>query len=199
MSDHTTPDPCICYDPTISGPNSLLYTWYSKDHDIITTYRFQYTQGGVSQTVDLSNENMSYDLSNLLSGVNVDATIKASNDNGQTWGPETAFPTSIPINAPPEPPESATIYIIPNTYLVKLDWTVPKEYPLGNSHYVVVAEPATDKGSQFTYISNGLYDLSYTFISLLPGAKFYFSLKTVNQVGESQPLITETIEVPIIS
>lgn len=199
MSESITPGPCICYDPTISGVGSLLYTWYSQDREIITTYKFQYTQNDISQTIDLSNENMSYELTNLLSGINVDATIKASSDNGQTWGPEVSFSPAIPINAPPDPPESATIYIIPNTCFIKLDWKVPIEYPLGDSHYVVVAEPATDKGSKFTYISTGLYDLSYTFISLLSGAKFYFTLKTVNQVGESQLITTETIEVPIIS
>jgi hypothetical protein len=199
MTDPVTPGPCECYQPIISGPGSLLYSWSPHRGDEITTYKFQYTQEGVSQTVDISGENTSYEVSNLIIGVDVNATIKASNDNGETWGPEAAFPTAIAIDIPPAPPESATLSFVPNTRCIKVDWTLPAELPLGNSYYVVNAEPVTgQEGTKYSYTSNGFYDLSYTFISLSQGITYYFTLKTVNEAGESQPLTTDTIEVPII-
>jgi hypothetical protein len=196
----TTPGQCTCYEPMVFGIRTLIFSWSAPDSDIpLTTYRLDFTQGDIVQTIDISANDvyMSYQLSNLLPNISVEATVKASNDNGETWGPESTFPSATPIDPPPAPPSSVIATLIPDTSYVKVDWTLPDILQSGISHYIVEAIPTYGVSIQYAYISNDLYDFTYTFTELSP-MEYYFTIKTENNAGRSDPIISNTIQVPFI-
>jgi hypothetical protein len=174
----------------IFGPRSLAFSWVAPSEETeITTYEFKYIQGEITNTITLSatDQYMSYQINNLLPDISVEAFVKASADNGETWGEEASFPSATPIDPPPEPPATAVTTILSEDNYIQVGWTLPTLLPSGISWYLV---ESISHGIQYAYRSQDLNDLTYTFTQLGSDFNGYFSIKTVNNAGESAPIFT---------
>lgn len=159
----------------------------------ITNYLLTLTPSiGLPTTHSVDASSNSFIVENLQTGVNIGATVKASNDNGSTYGPELTLPTIIPIVIPTSPPASAqAIGIAPG--IIDVSWTASVIAPEGSGYYMVLSVSSNPNDP---IIGHGTADLTVTscrLTELNPQSEYYFNIKIINPIGNSPDAITNTV------
>jgi hypothetical protein len=197
------PGSCICNDPMVFRVGTLVFSWSGPQTDTpITTYELQIVQEGAVpitiQVVPEEDDVTIYQVSNLIPGIVVDAAVRASNDNGNTWGPYTSFPPATPINIPVDPPASITATMDPDTLNVTVTWTAPAVEPLGLAYFYVESVANSPYVPIYGLNTADLSVFTYTFTQLNCGFSYYFQVRVTNNAGQSPAAkTTEAIEIPL--
>jgi hypothetical protein len=199
-----TPGPCTCYDPMVIGVGTLVFSWLPPtSEDPITNYELTIVQEGIpTRVIEVSAEDefISYEAKELVPGVVVNASVKASSDNGVSWGPTTSFPPATPINIPVDPPTSITATMDPDTLNVTVTWTAPVVEPLGLAHFYVESVANNPYVPVYGCNTADLSVFTYTFTQLSRGFSYYFQVRVVNNAGQSPDTkTTEPIVIPLAS
>lgn len=175
--------------------NTVYLSWMAPEDDggaPITAYMLSLTPDE-QPTNDhiLQPPAQFYELA-LVYGINIQATVKASNDNGVTYGPDFVFPLIVPIHPPPSSPASAEATALePGT--ASVSWSAPEVAPEGNAHYSVLS---VSSNSSDPTVGHGTVDMeqySCVLTGLNPDSEYYFTVEIVNEVGRSPAAITNTI------
>jgi hypothetical protein len=174
--------------------NTVYLSWIAPEDDggaPITTYMLSLTPDE-QPTNDhiLQAPTQFYELA-LVYGINIQATVKASNDNGTTYGPEFVFPLIVPI-LPPSPPASAEAAALePGT--ASVSWTAPEVAPEGNAHYLVLSVSSNSSDPTAGHGTMGMEEHSCVLTGLNPESEYHFTVEIINEVGRSPAAITNTI------
>jgi len=197
MAEHTLPSAPVTGATMITGSLKVTFMWQAPEQDggaPITTYQLILTPAERSPVVVvLSGEQTTYEASELEEGIAIEASVKASNDNGVSYGPELVFSPIIPIQAPSEAPASATASII-SPGVVEISWTAPAVEPLGAGYYLVTSE---SNNAADTIIGLGTADLTQftcQLAELNPSSTYTFSVVLVNGAGKSPAATTGSIQ-----
>jgi hypothetical protein len=159
----------------------------------ITTYLLTLTPEGETPTEHrIEAPNHQYTLETLVYGVSIHATVKASNTNGNTYGPEFVFPTILPLLPPPNPVLSATATSVsPGT--AQITWQNPEVVPEGTPYSLVTSTSTNPSDPLIEIGTQSLAETSCTFTELNPESEYYFTIQIVNQVGRSPVATTNTV------
>jgi hypothetical protein len=194
--------------PTPSAPNgggfmygspTTLYICWSVPEDDggapITTYMVCLTPDGQSTVEHLVEGSSQYYSDNsLVHGINVQASVKASNDGGQSYGPEFIFPLIVPVAAPPVPTFPAAVADGPG--IATISWQPPETPPEGVGYYLVTSVSSNPSDIPIGYGTADMTELSCTLTGLNPQSEYSFTVEVVNQVGHSPAATTNTIVFP---
>lgn len=182
-----------------SSPTDVYLSWIEPEYDggaPVTTYLLSLTPDG-QPTIEHSIEFpvQCYVLHGLVHGIDVQATVKASNDGGQTYGPEFVFPLIVPLAAPTVPPASAEAAPLePGT--ASITWTPPEVAAEGNAYYLVMSKSSNPSDPSVGLGTANMEQVSCILTGLNPESEYSFTVEVVNQVGRSPVVTTNTIIFP---
>jgi hypothetical protein len=174
--------------------NNVYLSWIAPEDDggaPITTYMLSLTPDE-QPTNDhiLQGPTHFYELA-LVYGINIQVTVKASNDNGVTYGPDFVFPLIVPIHPPPSPPASAEATTLePGT--ASVSWSAPEVAPEGNAHYSVLSVSSNSSDPTVGHGTMDMEQYSCVLTGLNPESEYYFTVEIVNEVGRSPAAETNT-------
>lgn len=135
----------------------------------------------------------SYYLDNIPEGATILATVKASNDDGATYGPEFVFPLITYIHVPPAPPASAEV--VENAPgIATISWTPPAIAPEGDAYYLVASVSSNPNDPIREYRTADMTQTECSILTLNPDSEYYFTVEIVNQVGHSPIVRTNLIK-----
>jgi predicted phage tail protein len=178
------------------GPSTICISWAEPEDSggaPITSYMVYLTFEGQPTTNHLIQApEHTYLITNIVYGINIQAAVKASNDNGISYGPEFVFPLIVPIQAPPAPPASAVAAALePGT--ASISWTAPDVAPEGNAHYSVLSVSSNSSDPTVGLGTADMTQHSCVLTGLNPESEYYFTVEIINEVGRSPAAITNTI------
>jgi hypothetical protein len=180
----------------IMGPLQVSFSWQPPTNDgglPITTYRFTLTpEGGVATEHTIEAPNTYYQATGLVEGIALQATVKASNDNGVTYGPEFIFSPITPIVAPPAAPASASAAPV-SPGLAEIVWTAAPVEPQGTAYYLVMSESSNPSDPTVGLATKDLMDTSCQLAELNPTSEYTFTVCIVNAAGRSPTVATNII------
>jgi hypothetical protein len=182
----------------IFGPLKVMFAWQPPEEDggsPITTYSFSMTpQGGETQTHSLDVSTPYYEADNLTDNLPIQATVKASNDNGASYGPEFTFDPVTPIIAPPAPPATAAATAIsPGT--AQITWEAPAIPAQGACcYYLVMSQSSNPTDPSIGLATQDLTQTSCELSSLNPASEYTFTVCIVNGAGRSTTAQTNVIQ-----
>jgi hypothetical protein len=179
-------------------PTSVAISWATPEDDggaPITTYMLSLTPDGEPTTARLIQAPGQSELvEGLVHGVSVQATVNASNDGGETYGPECACPLIVPLAIPTAPPASAEAAPLePGT--ASITWTAPEVAPEGNAYYSVMSK-SSNPSDPSVGLATDIENLSCILSTLNPESEYSFTVEVINQVGRSPAVTTNTIIFP---
>lgn len=180
------------------GEPSMLYiSWAAPENDggaPITNYLLVLTPNDQDVEEHVINAPLlSYN--ELITCTSILATIKASNDNGATYGPEYKFPLITYVNPPFSPPSSASAAPA-GTGIATVSWTAPEVAPEGNAYYVIKTNSSSPSDPALTFSTNDMTQLEYTIAELNTESSYFFTVEVQNQLGTSPATVTNTIVFP---
>jgi hypothetical protein len=179
------------------GPLKVMFAWQPPEEDggsPITTYSFSMTpQGGETQTHSLDVSTPYYEADNLTDNLPIQATVKASNDNGTSYGPEFTFDPVTPIIAPPAPPATASAAAVsPGT--AQITWEAPAIPAQGTCcYYFVMSESSNPADPSIGLATQDLTQTSCELSSLNPASEYTFTVRIINSAGRSDTTRTNAI------
>ena len=181
----------------IMGVLKLMFAWQAPEDNggaPITTYFFTLTpNGGETQTFTFDANTTYYQTETLIDGISLQATVKASNDNGQTYSPEFVFNPVMPIVPPPAPPASATASVV-SSGVVEITWEAASIEPYDQCcYYVVMSQSFNPSDPSVGLQTQDLTQLSCELSGLKPMSDYFFKVSIVNGAGRSEPAQTNTI------
>jgi hypothetical protein len=194
-----TPSAPKCGGIMYGNETTVFIIWDPPEDDggaTITTYMLSLTPDGQPTVNHLTNTpRSSYTLDNLVHGINVNATVKASNDGGQTYGPEFVFPVIVPLAAPTSPPRFPSA-VADGHGIATISWQPPETPPEGAGYYLVMSVSSNPSDISIGYTTSDMSELSATITSLNPQSEYYFTIQIINQVGRTELVSTNTIVFP---
>lgn len=133
---------------------------------------------------------MFYDVSGLTNGHIYNGAIKASNDNGVTWGEEVAFPPQYPIGPPPTPVRHAAAYRTGPTTAMVIWVSPPIEPDPATAYFYVetVSENPVDEVLSNKTENIRTYRIGLT--GLNPSSTYAVNVYVKNSAGQSIPFLT---------
>lgn len=177
------------------GEPSMLYiSWAAPENDggaPLTNYLLTLTpnnQEPEEHFIDVPV--MSF--SKLIECTSIQATVKASNNNGTTYGPEYTFPLITYIIPPFSPPSSAEAAAL-EPGIASVSWTAPEVAPEGTAYYMIKTISSSPSDPILMFRTDNITQLSYTIPELNPESSYYFTVEVQNQLGTSPAAITNTI------
>jgi titin len=178
------------------SPTTVTLSWNAPENDggsPITTYLLSLTSDGQPTTEQLLQAPQnSYEVDNLVHGISVQATVKASNNDGITYGPEFMFAPIVPILPPSSPPASAEASATVQG-VATISWTPPETAPEGYAYYLIVSQSSNPSDPSVGFGTRDMTQLSCTLSELNPSSEYSFTVQIVNQVGRSPVTTTNTI------
>ena len=182
------------------SPTSVAVSWGIPENDggaPITTYMLSLTPEGEPTTEHLIQAPQQAELvEGLIHGISVQAIVKASNDDGVSYGPECACPLIVPLAIPSVPPASAeAIALEPGT--ASISWTAPEVPPEGNAYYSVMSKSSNPSDPSVGLGTVNMEQVSCTLTGLNSQSEYSFTVEVVNQVGRSPAAVTNTIIFPL--
>jgi hypothetical protein len=179
----------------ITGPNTITFGWQTPQDDggaPITTYSFTMTpEGGSPQTSTLLASETCYEATELVTGVAIQATVKASNTNGASYGPEYNFPIATPIVAPSIAPHSATAVVV-SSGVAEVAWEPATVQPQGSAYYLITSQSSNTSDPIISLGTQDLTQVSCHLCELNPDSDYVFHVSIVNGAGQSPSTTTNT-------
>jgi hypothetical protein len=179
------------------GPLQLSFAWRAPV-DVgsapITTYQIRIVpENGEETTHTISSDMVSYTINNLMEDKSVQAFLKASNDNGATYGPELAFPATKPIVAPKNPPMNAIAKVL-SPGVVHVSWapSTPENDELG--YYQVMSKSSKTTDPVIGFATRSINETSCEISGLNTSSTYTFTVVAVNNAGQSPTATSNTIK-----
>jgi hypothetical protein len=162
----------------------------------ITTYLVSLTpDGGPTAEHVVQAPNTSYQDTVLVHGIVNQATVKASNDGGATYGPEFIFDPIVPLLPPSSPPATAEAVLLESN-AVSISWTPPETAPEGYAYYLVQSQSSNSSDPTGAFGTADMTQLSCELSGFNINSQYSFTVQVVNQVGRSEVTTTNTIVFP---
>jgi hypothetical protein len=180
------------------GPLKAMFSWQPPAENggaPITTYSFTLTPSeGESHMVQLDATTPYYEATDLVVDMSYQAVVKASNDNGETYGPEFVFNPVTPVLPPQSPPASAiaTHY---DLGVAEITWDPPSIEPQGPAYYLVMAQSSNPADPFMGFGTQDLTQTTCQIADLNPESQYTFKVSIVNSVGQSAAIETNSIDV----
>ena len=194
-----TPSAPKCGGIMYGNETTVFIIWDAPEDDggaPVTKYLLSLTPDGQPTVNHLINTpSSSYTLDNLVHGINVNVTVKASNDGGEIYGPEFVFPVIVPLAAPTSPPRFPSA-IADGPGIATISWQPPETPPEGAGYYLVMSVSSNPSDISIGYTTSDMSELSATITSLNPQSEYYFTIQIINQVGRTELVSTNTIVFP---
>ena len=178
----------------VCGSCKIMFAWQAPESDggsPITTYALTLTPENMSPTLYTITDAY-YEATDLLANVPIQATVKASNDNGLTYGPEYTFLQVTPIEAPSAAPASATASVV-SEGTAEITWEPAPIAPQGICNYLVMAQSLNPSDPSVGIATSSLEQTSCQIAELNPTSEYFFTVCIVNQVGRSPVATTNTV------
>ena len=181
-----------------NSPTEVTLSWAPPTDDggsSITTYLLSLTPEGVPTTEHLIQApNTFYQVTDLVHGTTVQATVKASND-GATYGPEFTFDPIVPLLPPTSSPTSAEAVVLESN-AVSISWTPPETAPEGYAYYFVQSQSSNSGDPTIGLGTADMTQLSCELSGFNLKSQYSFTVQVVNLVGRSPTTTTNTIVFP---
>jgi hypothetical protein len=202
MSDVYLPPPTTLGGYTEPGyPRSLTYCWIPPvdvSGEIIPVNKYMLQIADVSQniidTYTLDSTKQSYRILDISCSIVYIASIKASIDDGITWGEEAFYSPARPVDIPYYAPESATaIRRGDDRTIVDINWTPPSIIPDFTGFYKIRSESSNPDDPIRGWSTTSFDDLTCTIYDLNPESTYVFTIVVVNVIGESPAAYTNQV------
>lgn len=200
MDTHISPPsaPIDC-DFMYSGLSSTVYLlWSPPVYDggaPISQYLLSLTPTNEPTTEYIIQAPITYyNLDTLVHGITVQATVKASNNDGITYGSEGIFPPIVPL-LPPMPPSTAEATAI-GPGVANISWTPPETPIEGKAYYFIQSQSSNPSSPNYGFGTRDTTDLSYVMNGLDPTSEYSFTVQVVGQIARSDVTTTNTIVFP---
>lgn len=182
------------------SPTTVDLAWNLPPNDgetpQVTNYLLALTPDGQSTTEHIIEYPIFYyEINTLVHGVSIQATLKASNDSGATYGPEFVFPLIVPI-LPPTSPPTVPSAVADGPGIATISWQPPETLPEGAGYYLIMSVSSNPSDISIGYTTNDMTELSCTITTLNPQSEYYFTIEIVNQIGRTSTVSTNTIVFP---
>jgi hypothetical protein len=181
------------------GSTMICLTWAEPENDggaPITTYMVTMTPDGQPTTEHLVQApEHTYIITDIVYGISIQATVKASNDGGNIYGPEFRFPLIVPILPPQSPPASAEAAPL-ESGTASISWTAPEVAPEGNARYFIMSVSSNLSDITASLETADMAQLNCILNGLNPESEYHFTVQVVNQVGSSTATNTNIIVFP---
>jgi hypothetical protein len=181
------------------GTTGGLLSWAPPTDDggtPITTYMLSLTPDGQPTTEhQIQAPGQYYELTDLVHGIVNQATVKASNDGGNTYGPEFIFAPIVPLLPPTSPPTSAEAVLLESN-AVTISWTPPETAPEGYAYYFVQSQSSNSSDPSIGFGTADITQLSCELSGFNIRSRYSFTVQVVNNVGRSPTAVTNTIVFP---
>jgi hypothetical protein len=179
-----------------AGQHHIMYSWQAPiEHGErpITSYELTIAEGSnlpVKHTLDVSQPFFTVYGFNPEEPVN--ATVRATNDNGQTFGPDFVFPAMALPKVPANGPASAEATVVGPGH-VKITWSAPSEQPEGQCTYCVNSQSSNTSDPSVGFISHDLTETFCHLTELNQSSEYTFSVTIRNTAGESPSVSTPIV------
>ena len=180
----------------ISGSKEITFSWQppiTSDSVPVTNYMIVITPtGGIAREYIVDAPNTYYRATELEKDVSIQAIVKASYDNGISYGPEFSFSPVTPIIAHSVAPASASASVV-SPGLVEIVWTASSIEPQGVAYYRIMSQSLNPTDPTIGFITKDLSDTSCQIDGLNPSSEYTFTVCIVNAAGESPAVTTNSI------
>jgi hypothetical protein len=181
------------HEPRIAGNNQILYTWREPEDfftNPVTHYKLAVTQNGQPREFITDLMTIGHVVTDLEPNIPMNATVCASADDGQTWGPEAVFDPITPLASPKETltnvEAAATGYGV-----ATITWNAPVEV---NAFIEIRSESENPDLLRHGRIVQDIQSGSAEFPGLDPNSVYRFSVKLRNAAGSSPDTLTNSVD-----
>ena len=181
------------------GPAMVCLSWNEPEDNggaPITMYMASITPDGQPTTEHLVQApEHTYLITDIVYGVSIQAAVKASNDGGNTYGPEYRFPLIVPILPPQSPPASAEAVPL-ELGTASISWTAPEVDPEGTARYFIMSVSSNPSDITASLETADMAQMNCILNGLNPESEYHFTVQILNEVGSSTAVSTNTIVFP---
>jgi hypothetical protein len=184
------------HNPRIAGDKQVLYARREPAHFFatpVTHYKLIVTpQNGVAREFVTDLMTIGKLVEDLEPNIPVNATVAASADEGQTWGPEAVFDPITPVESP-KAPLTNVIALASEYGVATITWSAPIEISDAIIQIQSVSEnpDVPVQGRIVQDIQSG----SAEFSGLDPNSVYRFSVVLRNLAGESPAVQTNSVDI----
>lgn len=181
------------HEPRIKGDKQVLYAWREPEDfftNPVTHYKLTISQN--SQPREFITDLMTIGklVEDLELNVPVAASVAASADDGQTWGPEAVFEPIIPLESPKTLLENVQATAT-GRGIVTITWSAPVEV---NAFLQIQSESENPDLLSHWRIVQDIQSDSVEFPGLDPNSVYRFSVKLRNAAGEGPATLTNSVD-----
>jgi hypothetical protein len=182
-----------CWIPPVdvSGEIIPVNKYMLQIADVSQNIIYTYT---LDNTYIIDGTSQSYRVLDLSCSIVYVASIKASNDDGATWGEEAFYSPARPVDIPYYAPESATaIRREDDRTIVDVNWTPPSIAPDFIGFYKIRSESNNPEDPIRGWSTTSFEDLTCTIYDLNPDSSYIFTVVVVNVIGDSPAAYTNQV------
>ncbi len=183
------------HNPRIAGDRQVLYAWREPADfftNPVTHYKLTVTpQNGTPREFITDLMTIGRLVEDLEPNVPVTATVAASADEGQTWGPEAAFEPIIPLESP-KAPLTNVITVASGYGVATITWSVPID--MGTAVIGIQSVSENPDVPVQARIVQDIQSGSAEFPELDPNSVYRFSVALRNLAGESPAVQTNSVD-----
>ena len=179
------------------GPLQVSFSWRAPvdtGSAPITSYELKVTpEGGESVMYTVEGDMISYTVTGLTEGVSIQGSLRASNDNGVTYGPELTFPSVKPIVAPSVTASNPIAKVI-SAGKVSVSWTGSTAEDNSSGYYLVTSKSSKESDPVIGYSSRNMSETTCELSGLNTTSTYTFDVVIVNNAGHGPAVTTGMVK-----